>query len=194
MAPATASREKAEAKCVKLLAKWKEKHQSKGHRGTKRHQAFGSDVPRLDPSLRTVRSPYDDGEELLAVPALRLDAALVHVNRADARGSCQLLGPDPFFDDLFCQAAERAYVSAEQIVPTEALAAGGPPPTLSLNRMMVTGVVAAPGGAHFTRCRPDYERDEAYQKDYARAAKAPDTWASFYAAYLADERWGGGPA
>ena len=40
-------------------------------------------------------SPYDDGEELVAMPALRLDAALVHVNRADAGGSGQILGPDP---------------------------------------------------------------------------------------------------
>ena len=51
--------------------------------------------------LRTVRSPYDDGEELVAMPALHLDAALVHLNRADARGNAQYLGPDPYFDDLF---------------------------------------------------------------------------------------------
>ena len=62
---------------------------------------LGSDVLRVNPSLRTVTSPYDDGEELVAMPALRLDAAVVHVNRADANGSGQILGPDPFFDELF---------------------------------------------------------------------------------------------
>ena len=41
------------------------------------------------------------------MPALHLDAALVHMNRADARGNGQYLGPDPYFDDLFCLAAER---------------------------------------------------------------------------------------
>ena len=46
---------------------------------------LGSDVMVVNPSLRTVVSPYADGEELVAVPALRLDAALIHVNRADAR-------------------------------------------------------------------------------------------------------------
>ena len=51
------------------------------------------------------------------MPALRLDAALVHMNRADAGGNGQYLGPDPYFDDLFCLAAERAYVSCERIVP-----------------------------------------------------------------------------
>ena len=79
---------------------------------------LGSDVLRVNPELRTVRSPYPDGEELVAMPALRLDAALVHLNRADARGNAQYLGPDPYFDDLFCLAAGRAYVSCEEIVPT----------------------------------------------------------------------------
>ena len=68
---------------------------------------LGSDVLRVNPELRTVRSPYDDGEELVAMPALRLDAALVHLNRADAAGNGQYLGPDPYFDDLFCLAAGR---------------------------------------------------------------------------------------
>src|SRR3954469_14365511 len=38
---------------------------------------LGSDVMRVVPGLRTVRSPYEDGEELVAVPALTMDAALV---------------------------------------------------------------------------------------------------------------------
>src|SRR6266853_2352254 len=43
---------------------------------------LGSDVLRVNPELRTVRSPYADGEEFVAVPARPLDAALVHMNRA----------------------------------------------------------------------------------------------------------------
>ncbi len=71
---------------------------------------------RINPDLRTVISPYDDGEELVAVPALRLDAAIVHVNRADAAGSGQILGPDPFFDEVMLGAADRRYVTCERIV------------------------------------------------------------------------------
>src|SRR5262249_58177618 len=41
---------------------------------------LGSDVPRVNPGLRTVRSPYADGEELVAMPPLRLDAALIPPN------------------------------------------------------------------------------------------------------------------
>src|SRR6204780_4597247 len=40
---------------------------------------LGSDVRAGNPQLRTVRSPYGDHAELVAVPALPLDAALVHL-------------------------------------------------------------------------------------------------------------------
>ena len=145
---------------------------------------LGSDVPRVNPDLRTVRSPYDDEEELLAVPALRLDAALVHASRADAHGNAQFLGPDPYFDDLFCMAAERAYVSCEQVVPTTELTADAPVQTLRIQRWMVAGVVEAPRGAHFTSCEPDYGRDEEFQREYVSAAGDAATWAAFRASYL----------
>jgi glutaconate CoA-transferase, subunit A len=145
---------------------------------------LGSSVVELDPTLRTVRSPYEDGEELLAMPALHLDAALVHLNRADRHGNAQYLGPDPYFDDLFCLAARRRYVSCEWIVPTAELTRGGAPQTLLLNRMLVDGVVEAPGGAHPTSCAPDYQRDEAFQRHYAEAARERDTWAGFAERFL----------
>jgi glutaconate CoA-transferase, subunit A len=146
---------------------------------------LGSDVLRVNPDLRTIRSPYSgsahpDGEDLVAMPALRLDAALVHVNRADTAGNGQYLGPDPYFDDLFCLAAERAYVSCERIVP----GLTGPPQSLLLNRAMVHGVTETPNGAHFTSCVPDYGRDEAFQRRYAQAAADPDDWRRFRAEYL----------
>ncbi|HZC39298.1 MAG TPA: CoA-transferase [Streptosporangiaceae bacterium] len=142
---------------------------------------LGSDVLRVNPDLRTVRSPYG-GEELVAVPALRLDAALIHLNRADAAGNGQYLGPDPYFDDLFCLAADRAYLSCEQLVPAGGLT--GPPQSLLVNRAMVNGVIQAPGGAHFTSCVPDYDRDEAFQAHYAAAAADPSAWQRFQADYL----------
>src|SRR6478672_2278042 len=133
---------------------------------------LGSAVMEVNPSLKTVRSPYADGEELLAVPAIRLDAAFVHLNRADARGNAQFLGPDLYFDDLFLGACEkgRRFLSAEKIVPTENLLDEGTFHTLKINRSMVDGVIEAPNGAHFTTCEPDYGRDEAFQKAYAAAA------------------------
>ncbi|MDT4892451.1 MAG: glutaconate CoA-transferase, subunit [Pseudonocardiales bacterium] len=147
---------------------------------------IGSDVMRVNPELRTVVSPYADAEALAAVPAIRLDAALVHLNRADERGNAQYLGPDLYFDDLFCAAADRAYVSCERIVPTAELAAAGPT-SLRISRWMVAGVVEAPNGAHFTSCAPDYGRDEIFQAQYARAAKDPQLWSGFVDRYLAGD-------
>lgn len=149
---------------------------------------LGSAVLENDPTLRTVVSPYPgpsgDAEELVAVPALELDVALVHLNRADRYGNAQYLGPDPYFDDLFCLAAREAYVSTEQVVDTAGLTLDAPLQTLLLNRTMVAGVVETPNGAHFTTCAPDYERDEAFQSAYATAAKDPDAWVAFEERFL----------
>jgi glutaconate CoA-transferase subunit A len=145
---------------------------------------LGSDLFRDNPRLRTVVSPYDDGETFVAAPALRLDAALVHLNRADPRGNAGYLGPDPYFDDLFVAAADKAFVSAEYVVPTDDLEPAVGLTRLLISRLQVDGVVEAPGGAHFTSCVPDYERDEAFQKAYAASAKSPEAWAEFKAAWL----------
>jgi acyl CoA:acetate/3-ketoacid CoA transferase alpha subunit len=137
-----------------------------------------------NPDLETVRSPYADGEELVAIPAFEMDAALLHMNRADAKGNGQFLGPDLYFDDLFAMAATSTFMSAEQIVPTARFLDEGSVHTLRIPRIHVDGVVEAPKGAHFTECPPDYGRDEAFQKDYAATAKDPDAWARFRADWL----------
>jgi glutaconate CoA-transferase subunit A len=145
---------------------------------------LGTSVMEINPELRTVRSPYPDGEELVAMPALALDVAFVHMNRADARGNAQYLGADLYFDDLFCMAATRRFVTCEKLVETKDLLAEGSLHTLRINRTMVDGVIEAPGGAHFTECPPDYGRDEAFQREYAASAKDDAGWQAFRAEWL----------
>ena len=153
---------------------------------------LGSDVLRVNPDLRTVVSPYaaptaDGGneepvfEELVAMPALHLDAAFVHVNRADNHGNGQVLGPDPFFDDLFLGAADLRVVTTEKVVEPGELT---PLQTIAFTRLSTDAVVETPGGAHFTSCPPDYERDESFQSAYAKSAADPDAWKSFSHRYL----------
>lgn len=144
---------------------------------------LGSDVMRVNPGLRTVADPYG-GDEMVAMPAIHLDAALVHMNRADHLGNAQFLGPDPYFDDIYCMAAEQAFVSCERIVPTAELLREHHSATVRIPRLLVTGVVEAPGGAHFTTCEPDYGRDESFQAEYAEAATDPEAWAAFGKRYL----------
>lgn len=145
---------------------------------------LGSDVMAINPDLRTVRSPYGDGEELLAMPALQLDVALLHVHRADAAGNAVIEGPDPFFDDLYAQAARRTFVCAERIVATEALMRDLGPFAQTLDRTMTHGVVHTPNGAHFTSCEPYYGRDESFQRAYAATGKDPAAWEAFKARYI----------
>ncbi|MEU1863359.1 CoA transferase subunit A [Streptomyces gardneri] len=148
---------------------------------------LGSDVMSVNPSLRTVTSPYEEREQFVAVPALRLDAALVHLNRADAHGNGQYLGPDPYFDDLFCEAADAAYLSCERIVETSELLKDSGPQSLLVKRAFVEGVVETPNGAHFTSCSPDYGRDETFQRAYVAAARDPEAWRAFAERFLSGD-------
>jgi glutaconate CoA-transferase subunit A len=141
---------------------------------------LGSDLLMLNTRLATVRSPFPEGEVLVAAPALELDVALCHLNVADAGGNAAFLGPDLYFDDLFLRAAQRRFVSVEQVVPTdELLRVAGTEQRIRVNRTMVDGIVERPGAAHFTACVPEYERDEVFQQRYAAAARTPEDWAQF---------------
>ena len=149
---------------------------------------LGSSVPDFwEGELKTVTSPYKTDahyEELIAMPALRLDAAFVHLNIGDRHGNAAYTGIDPYFDDLFLMAADRRYLSVERVVSTDELITSVPPQALLVNRMMVDQVVEAPGGAHFTTAEPDYGRDEKFQQHYAKAAAEESTWAQFVTTYL----------
>jgi acyl CoA:acetate/3-ketoacid CoA transferase alpha subunit len=149
---------------------------------------LGSSVPDFwGGELKTVTSPYpvDGGAEtLIAMPALRLDAAFVHLNLGDARGNAAYTGVDPYFDDLYLMAADRRYLSVETVVSTEELVKAVPRQAMIVNRMMVDAVVEAPGGAHFTTGAADYDRDEKFQRHYVDAAQSPESWSQFVQTYL----------
>jgi glutaconate CoA-transferase subunit A len=145
---------------------------------------LGSFVVDRQSDIKTVRSPYADGEELVAAPALDLDVALIHMHRGDARGNGQYLNVDPYMDNLFALAAPRTFMSVERVVDTDELAGGGPVQSMLISRLMTHGVIEAPNGAHFTECVPDYGRDEAFQKEYAASARDAEQWAAWEAKYL----------
>ena len=53
---------------------------------------YESDIPKVNPSIRPMRSPYDDATEVYVVPPLRPDVTIVHAQRADAEGNTQIWG------------------------------------------------------------------------------------------------------
>ena len=138
---------------------------------------LGTDLAALG-GLKTVQSPYADGETLIAVPALTLDAALLHVNRCDWRGNVQLLGADTYYDEWFAKAAAKTYVSCEELVdrmedhyPQDARAN-------IFERCFVSGVTEIPCGAHPSSMPPLYGPDMKAFKAYADAARDPGDWAA----------------
>lgn len=136
---------------------------------------LGTDLAELG-GLKTVQSPYDDGEVLIAMPALKLDAALIHVNRSDWRGNVQVFGPDVYYDEWFARAAVKTYASCEELVdriedyyPEEAQ-------SNIVERCYISGVVEMPAGAHPSSMPPHYGWDMKAFKAYADAAKDPGDW------------------
>lgn len=136
---------------------------------------LGTDLAELG-GLKTVQSPYADGETLIAMPALKLDAALLHVNRSDWRGNIHAFGPDVYYDEWFARAAARTYVSCEELVdriedhyPDQAQAN-------IVERSFISGVTEIVGGAHPSSMPPAYGWDMKAFKAYADAAKDPGDW------------------
>lgn len=148
---------------------------------------LGTDVLTYNPDLKLIADPYDSGEEFVAMPAIHLDAALIHMNRADELGNAQCTGPDPYFDHVFAAAARQTFVSVEQVVPTEELTADYHPSTIAIKRMHVAGVVEAPGGAAFTSCEPDYGINFEAQRHYAESAASTEAWEAYLGEFLGKE-------
>ena len=139
---------------------------------------LATDVLAKNPANKTIRSPYDDGEVYVAMPALRLDAALIHVNEADRLGNTLVRGADTFFDHLYARAAERCYVSTELLrerFELDAETARQNP----FERYLVSGVVHAPCGAHPTYMGPDYGWDMEHFKRYNASAAEEGGWQKY---------------
>ena len=141
---------------------------------------LGTDVLTHNPELKFVTSPYSDEENLVAMPALNLDVALLHVNKSDEKGNTQIIGPDPFFDELFARAAKKTFISSEEVVSTQEL--GGKEGAIfnRFERSLVTGVVHSAFGAHPTSCAPNYGFDMKHLKEYSNAAKSFEEYSSKY--------------
>ena len=129
----------------------------------------GSDLPAAR-GFKTVRDPYSD-EELLAIPRLRPDVAVIHVPEADAEGNGRVYGTR-FEDELMVRAAATVIVTAERIVEPAELARQ---PELTLvPGFLVSAVVHAPSGAWPGSCYPLYDYDAEAVAAYLGAAADPE--------------------
>jgi glutaconate CoA-transferase, subunit A len=146
---------------------------------------LATDVLAKNPALKTIQSPYADGEVYVAMPALKLDAALLHVNECDRLGNTLVRGHDVFFDHLFARAAARCYVSTERLherLTLDAAQAKENP----FERYLVSGVVHAPCGAHPTYFGPDYGWDMEHLKRYNASASEDGGWQKYLDEFVRD--------
>ena len=123
---------------------------------------FETDLPKANPLIREIQSPYGDGV-VYAVPPLRPDVTIVHAQRADASGNTQIWGL------LGCQkeaafAADRVIVVVEELVD-EAVIRADPNRTI-IPGLIVDAVVVEPFGAHPSYVQGAYDRDNRFYLEW----------------------------
>jgi glutaconate CoA-transferase, subunit A len=133
---------------------------------------YESDIPRVNPNIVTMTSPYEDATEVYVVPPLRPDVAIVHAQRADAEGDAQIWGL------LGCQkevafAADRVIGVCEELVD-ESVIRRDPNRTV-IPSAIVDAVVEEPFGCHPSFAQGYYDRDNAFYLDWDRIARDPET-------------------
>jgi hypothetical protein len=129
---------------------------------------LGSDTLRRS-AAKTMRDPFT-GKQVALLPALFLDCAVIHVQRADPLGNCQIDGIAGFAPEM-AAAAKRLIVTAEEIIPTERVRER--PDRTIIPFYQVDAVVHAPFGAHPGECAGLYRRDDAAFEEFLEAARTP---------------------
>ena len=144
---------------------------------------IGTDVIN-QPGFKMITSPYQDEEELVAMPPITPDVALIHAHRSDDRGNILNLSVDPIFDELLVRASERSYVTVEKIVSTAALDMKTNSRFNLVERALITGVAEVPFGAHPTSGSPDYEIDLDHLRLYSKSASSAEQWDDYKSNFI----------
>ncbi len=128
----------------------------------------GSDLPQVNPRIRSISSPYDPEDEVFVVPPLHPNVAILHAQRADEQGNVHLWGlPGVFKEVAF--ASDRVIVVVEEIVP-EATIRADPNRTI-IPGLIVDAVVCEPWGAHPSYIQGYYDRDNDFYVAYDQLSR-----------------------
>jgi glutaconate CoA-transferase subunit A len=128
--------------------------------------ARGTGFPALHPEYKMMTCPYT-GEELLLVPALQPDVAILHAQYGDQQGNLRIEGP-PVLDRLFAKASRLVIASVEKIVSTKRLVELG---GITIPYFYVAALSEVAMGAHPTACYPFYAYDRQHTARYYEAAR-----------------------
>ena len=120
----------------------------------------GTDLAEHTATIAPITCPFT-GEVLTAVPALDLDVAIVHAQRADRHGNVQLWGLTGVQKEAVL-AARRSLVTVEEIVDE----LEPQPNAVVLPEWVVTRVAEVPRGAHPSYAHDYYDRDDEYYREW----------------------------
>jgi len=129
------------------------------------------DLERANPQYRTVKDPYSD-KEVITVPALNPDVAMVHVQRADSDGNAQIWGIIGEQKEA-AFAAKRVILTAEEIV-SEDVIRSDPNRTL-IPGFIVDAVCHVPYAAHPSYTQGYYDRDNAFYLEWDAVSREKDS-------------------
>lgn len=130
---------------------------------------LGTDTLKYS-AAKVIECPFT-GEPIALVPALVLDVGVIHVNRADKYGNCQIDGITGFAAEM-ARASKRLIISTEEIVDNEEIRQA--PDRTIIPYYLVDAVVHAPFGSHPGEMNGVYDRDEAHIKAYFEDSKDPE--------------------
>jgi glutaconate CoA-transferase subunit A len=125
------------------------------------------DLAQANPNYRKVRSPYTD-EELVTVPALNPDVAIIHAQRADANGNAQIWGIIGEQKEV-AFASRKVILTVEEIVE-EAVIRSDPNRTL-IPDFVVDAVCEVPHCAHPSYTQGYYDRDNQFYLDWDKISE-----------------------
>lgn len=131
----------------------------------------GSDVPRVNPNIKTVTCPFT-GETLAAVPAITPDVAIVHAQKADRDGNVLISGIVGVQKEAVLAAA-RSIVTVEEVVDDLGTAGGN---AVVLPSWAVDVITVAPGGARPSYAHGYYGRDNAFYTAWDAIARDRQTF------------------
>ncbi len=116
----------------------------------------GTDLPKVTSTIAPIECPFT-GEELMAVPALNPDVAIIHAQQADRRGNVTIWGITGIQKEAVLS-ARRAIVIVEEVVEEFE-----PRPfQIVLPSVVIDTIAVEPGGAHPSYADGYYDRDNAF--------------------------------
>lgn len=135
------------------------------------NQTGATDLERVNPNIKRIPDPYG-GKDVIVVPALNPDVAIVHVQRADANGNAHLWGIIGEQKEA-AFAAKKVIVTAEEIVD-ESVIRSDP------NRMMIPGIVVSavcyvPFACHPSYAQGYYDRDNEFYLAWDKVSESVES-------------------